>query len=138
MFDVAEAACCTDISVRPLSVICAGLLATPSVSCCSVGVPTLDSGSVAPLITGTSSPTVAVVNAKNTIETNVSTSGTRLSCTRRNFANCALRRDSRIARAREVAGISHPPGGGGDLRGPLTIGERDAAEARRFDAFHHV
>ena len=67
------------------NVISAGLLAIPRVISCAEGAPTLLCGSETPVTVGVMSPKVCVVREKNTIETNVSTSGTRLSSVRRNL-----------------------------------------------------
>src|SRR5262245_51016692 len=113
----------------------------PMVFCCSVGDPTFVSGNDTPVITGISSPTVAVVSAKNTIETNVSTSGMRFSCTSRNLPNCAERRASRMDRARGDVAILVPPPcprRRRDLCRSLSAADGDPRELRQLDALEHV
>src|SRR5664279_3924934 len=105
---------------------------TPSVSSCSALLPTDASGSRTPGATGASSPTVALVSAKNTIDTNVSTSGTRLSSVIRNFANCAARRWARASRPRAAMLCSRRG------RAARTGAQRDAGEARQLEPLEHV
>src|SRR5665213_4173691 len=111
----------------PLSVNCAPM---PSVSCESATAPTLVVGSRTPGTTGESSPTVAVVSAKNTIDTNVSTSGIRFSSVSLNFENCAARRALRASRARLILCARR---GAARLRR-----ERDPGEVRELQPLEHV
>src|SRR5688572_11041606 len=109
----------------------------PTVSSCSAVSPTRESGSVTPGITGICSPTVAVASEKNTIATNVSTSGTRLSSVIRNFANCAVRRASRAARALVISAMILPRRSRRDL--PACAGaQRYAGVIRHPQALEHL
>src|SRR5512141_920610 len=97
------------------------------------GAPTLLEGSDTPLPVGDSSPGVWAVSEKNTIETKVSTSGTRFSSVSRNLWNIAVRRASRAAFARLAISASsaiRSRSGRRDLRRPRAIAERDIGELR--------
>src|SRR5687768_3142377 len=109
----------------------------PTVSSCSAVSPTRESGSVTPGITGICSPTVAVASEKNTMATNVSTSGTRLSSVIRNFADCAVRRASRAARALVISAMILPRRSRCDL--PASAGsQRNAGIVRHPQALEDL
>src|ERR1035437_9352241 len=116
----------------------------PKVSCESAVVPTFACGSWTPGTTGASSPTVVVVSEKNTIDTNVSTSGTRFSWVMPNFAKCRERRSRRCSAARlmerpSAYGADHAPGSRRPRRClPRAGAERDAAVVRTLQPFEHV
>src|SRR5688572_14038692 len=112
---------------------------TPSVSRSCAGASKVDSGRFTPPTTGATAPSVCVVSAKKTIDTNVSTSGTRFRLISRNLLNCAARRASRIAFPRLVAAISLPSRGHGHaLRPAGAVGQRDVHEVRGAEPRQHL
>src|SRR5881227_4016012 len=124
--------------LRPLNTIAPGRLETPNVSSWCAGAPTRACGSVTPLRIGARSPTVAAVSEKNTIATNVSTSGMRFSWTSPNFWNMARRRPSRSARARSLC-ISASSGiVRRDLHRARGAGQRDLRQIGALDALENV
>src|SRR6478672_6272754 len=139
--DVACAAACTVMMRWPESVSSAGLLAMPSVISTDDGAPTLLDGSETPLTVGDISPSVCVVSEKNTIDTKVSTSGTRFSSVSRNLWNIAVRRASRAAFARLAISASsaiRSRSGRRDLRRPRTVAQRDVGELRDARLLEHL